>query len=94
MERSEVKQVRDEWAQMLLSWVEEDVEGHEDVAVVEAQVAVNCAELAEMLLSLGELLTKRRAMAIRSMDGAGMSQEQIASAVGLSRQRVSQILNR
>jgi DNA-directed RNA polymerase specialized sigma subunit len=94
MERSEVKQVRDEWAQMLLSWVEEDVEGHEDVAVVEAQVAVNCAELAEMLLLLGKLLTKRRAMAIRSMDGAGMSQEQIASAVGLSRQRVSQILNR
>lgn len=89
-----MKQVRNEWGQMLLSWAEEEVEDHEDVAVVEAQVAVNCAELSEMLLSLGELLTKRRVMAIRSMDGAGMSQEQIASAVGLSRQRVSQILNR
>lgn len=85
--------VRKDWAAFLLDWIENDVD-RSDPVVAEAEVARNCGEASEALLELLDVLAKRRAMAVRMMDRQGLSRAQIAVAMNISRQRVSQILNR
>jgi DNA-directed RNA polymerase specialized sigma24 family protein len=85
--------LRETWANNLARWVEE-VEPTDDVVLHEAAVANNCSEASALLMELVEIMAKRRAAAVRMLDGQGLSRAQIAVALNMSRQRVQQILNR
>jgi DNA-directed RNA polymerase specialized sigma24 family protein len=85
--------LKEEWADLLLRWTEEDVD-RGDPVVAEAEVARNCAEATQVLLDLIDVMAKRRAASVRLMDAQGLSRAQIAVALNLSRQRISQILSR
>lgn len=85
--------LRDTWANNLARWIEE-VEPTDDVVLHEAAIANNCSEASAILMELVEIMAKRRAASVRFMDAQGLSRAQIAVALGMSRQRVQQILNR
>ena len=85
--------LRETWANNLARWIEE-VEPTDDVVLHEAAIANNCSEASAILMELVEIMAKRRAASVRFMDAQGLSRAQKAVALGMSRQRVQQSLNR
>jgi hypothetical protein len=61
--------------------------------VVESLVARNITDTIEQLAAIQKRLAHRRTAALRVMIAQGMSYGQAAAAVGLSRQRVEQLVN-
>lgn len=78
---------------ILLADIETSVD-EADPVIREAAIAVECGERVDGLRELMRLVAARRSQSVRLMDAAGMSRAQVAAAIGLSRQRVQQILDR
>jgi len=64
------------------------------VEVASAQVARACTDIIDELLVVQRLMSVQRVQAVRTMARSGMSYAEIAAAVGLSRQRIEQLVNR
>jgi DNA-directed RNA polymerase sigma subunit (sigma70/sigma32) len=86
-----VKEVRREvWDVIRTS--ESHAQGPE--AAMAAEVAVTCGQVIAELNELVREVCQRRAVAVRALDAEGLSRAQIGVALGLSRQRIQQILDR
>jgi len=59
-----------------------------------AMVAVRAGNALQHLLDLQQQVGQQRAAAIRAMLAQGMSYAEVGVAIGLSRQRIEQIVNR
>jgi DNA-directed RNA polymerase specialized sigma24 family protein len=83
----------DFWADLqttLLGMV--SVPGGDEVSY--AETARNVTDALEELLTVQQALSQRRVEAVRAMVRSGMSYGEVAAAVGLSRQRIEQLVNR
>lgn len=65
-----------------------------DLAVAEGQVASNITDTLNELRAIQTRLLARRKAAVRMMVAQGLSYAEVAQAVGISRQRVEQLVNR
>lgn len=59
-----------------------------------AMVAVRAGEALQHLLDLQQQVGQQRAAAVRAMLAEGMSYAEVGVTIGLSRQRIEQIVNR
>lgn len=59
-----------------------------------ASVAVRAGNALQQLLDLQQQVGRQRAEAIRGMLDEGMSYAEVGATIGLSRQRIEQIVNR
>jgi DNA-directed RNA polymerase specialized sigma24 family protein len=59
-----------------------------------AMVAVRAGEALQHLLDLQQQVGQQRAAAVRAMLAEGMSYAEVGATIGLSRQRIEQIVNR
>lgn len=83
----------DFWADLqttLLDMV--SVPGGDEVSY--AETARNVTDALEELLVVQQALSQRRVEAVRAMVRSGMSYGEAGAAVGLSRQRIEQLVNR
>jgi DNA-directed RNA polymerase sigma subunit (sigma70/sigma32) len=71
---------------------EQDTQG--TAVATAAGVAIQCGQVISELNGLMREVCQRRAMAVRALDAEGLSRAQIGAALGLSRQRIQQILDR
>jgi len=59
-----------------------------------AMVAVRAGDALQHLLGLQQQVGQQRAAAVRAMLAQGMSYAEVGATIGLSRQRIEQIVNR
>jgi DNA-directed RNA polymerase specialized sigma24 family protein len=76
----------------LMVLLHENADGADEVAA--AQVARNATDVIEELMVMQRRISVARVEAVRMMNRSGMTYGEIAAAVGLTRQRIFQLVDR
>jgi DNA-directed RNA polymerase specialized sigma subunit len=70
------------------------VQAEGDDELAHAETARNVTDVLEQLVEVQQVLSQRRVEAIRAMIRTNMSYGEVGAAIGLSRQRIEQLVNR